>query len=106
MSATKLTAELLSERNQIASKASGLESMARRLRSRLEQLDEVIEAELVKSKKSSIKRCGGWLLAWVNGQAKVSWKDEFIRIAGVEAADKLAKEAKPKLKLKVTPPDQ
>lgn len=105
MSKEKLTAELLQERSRVVAEASELESKARKLRARQSQIDEIAEAELAKSGKSSIKRCGGWLLTWITGRATVAWRDEFIRIAGAEAADKLTAAAKPKPKLQITPPD-
>jgi hypothetical protein len=101
----KLTSELLQERSDVSKEASELESRARKLRARQAQIDTIAEAELTKSGKSSIKRCGGWLLTWITGRSTVAWREEFIRVAGADEADRLAAAATPKPKLQITPPD-
>lgn len=101
MATDRLNKDMLQERAVALSEAQELESRARKLRQRVAQIEAIAEAELVDSEKQSIKRCGH-LLAWAEGRATVAWKDEFIRVAGVEAADELAKNAAPKPKLQIT----
>ena len=101
--APKLTRELLAERVKSHREASDLERRARSLRKRVEQIDAIASAELKASGKAAIRRAG-YTLSWVDGRASVSWKDEFIRVAGPDEADRLAAEAKPGQRLQITAP--
>ncbi len=101
MAKERLTKELLQERAIALSEAQELESRARKLRARVEQIDAIAEAELIASGKQAIKRLGH-MIAYVAGRVTVPWKEEFIRVAGVEAADELTKNATPKPKLQIT----
>ena len=101
--AQKLTADLLAERNELDAEARKLESRARTLRKKQSQIDDIAKAELTKAGRDSIRRAG-YTLAYVDGRAVVRWRDEFVRVAGADAADELSQNATPSKRLQVTAP--
>ena len=61
-------------------------------------LMEHVTAHGGKKKRVSL---GSFVLSLVPGRVSVSWKNEFIRVAGTEEAEKVSSEAKPKDKLEI-----
>lgn len=103
MANKKLTAEKLKRRADLDAEARQLESRARTLRKEQSQIDKLCEDELLGSGRDSIRR-SGYTIAWTAGRAVVRWRDEFIRVAGSDAADELAQSATPSKKLQITAP--
>lgn len=65
---------------------------AKSLQSRCEQLETDFEAELKRSKRSSIIRFG-FTLCWTKGRASVAWAEEYLKAFGPEKVTKLKEQA-------------
>lgn len=72
----------------------------------LKRREDAIKAQLVEhveakgGKKKEVK-LGRYLLAMVAGKTYVSWKNEFIRVAGTEEAERVTADTPAKLKLEI-----
>lgn len=60
-------------------------------------------ADLRETGKPTAKR-GGWLLRWFEKNGSVSWKTEYVNVAGADAATKLTNDAPKKRVLQIDPP--
>lgn len=103
--AIKITRDELNEYAEMLQRKADIDTEAAAIKEAIAQFETKVQTQLVESKKESTKRFG-WLFALVAGNGSVSWKKEFIRVAGKEAAVELASNVKGngKVKLNVTPP--
>jgi hypothetical protein len=96
----------LAEWSRLESQRRDLSRQLATLRSRQTQLEEMFSHALEKSGKTSIKKFG-YTLALAPGRASVSWSNEYQKLAGVEAAQRLkdAAAANATTILVITPPE-
>lgn len=69
-----------------------LESEARGLETEINQLADVATSYLEEIEKNAAT-VHGYRVTLEEGRAYVAWKDEFVRVAGADAAVKIAKDA-------------
>ncbi|WP_417745154.1 hypothetical protein [Rosistilla oblonga] len=86
---SRVTKAQLLRLNEAISRKQKLDSESRALESEIKQLRTVAMEDLRSTGKSSCKR-SGFILRFGSVKARVSWKDEFIRTAGIEKANDLA----------------
>lgn len=99
----RVTATELDKYRALETEAAELSARAATLKREAKVIATKAEADLEATGKPSVKR-GGYLLKWADGRASIAWKTEFVRVAGAEAADKLAKDAPKKRSLDIIPP--
>lgn len=96
------TESMIKELNQLSARRLELQrerDILKRREDRIKQdLMEHVTAHGGKKKRVSL---GSFMLSLVPGRVSVSWKNEFIRVAGTEEAEKVSSEAKPKDKLEI-----
>ena len=96
----RITRELLERANDLQDRKRELESMARQIGSELAAILDDLTQALIDSGKRRVER-GDCFVELTEGVARVSWKQEFIRIAGSEKAAELVANAPRPLKAKV-----
>jgi len=101
--AKRVTAAQLDRWRQIEAQRKDLAAKVKALDTEAKQIAKAASDDLAATGKQSAKR-GDYLLTWKMGRASVAWKGEFIRVAGAEAAEKLANEAPPTRSLQITFP--
>lgn len=80
-----ITAKSLAHYVELDEERKGLEREARNIQKEIELIGDEFREELKRRKVNSVKE-GSYQVQLVDGRASVSWKDEFIRIAGSERA--------------------
>jgi hypothetical protein len=80
-----LTPETLLLWHERDERRRALEREARQLKQANDQVEDAIEAALLREGKEACRR-HGFKLELVNGRAVVSWKEEYLKVAGPEAA--------------------
>lgn len=88
-----ITREELEEYEILQDQRKALDRRAKTLKAREEMILEKARAELVAAGKNQIIRHGYGLILEA-GSVSVSWKEEFIKTAGPDAASKLQEAAK------------
>lgn len=81
----------------------GLDAQVRAVEAEMYSIHEACMAFLV-SRGTRAAKVAKYHLLIAEGQSVVRWKDEFIRVAGADAAAKVAKAAVRAQKLEITPP--
>jgi hypothetical protein len=99
----RITAAKLDRYRELETEATELAGRAATLRREAKTILDEAEADLIATGKTEAKR-GGYLLRWKMGRASIAWKNEFVRVAGAEAADQLSKAAPEKKSLEVIAP--
>lgn len=99
----RVTKEQLEHRAQLLKEASELSSRAKTLREEATQIEELAASDLESSGRDTTKR-GGFTLVWDEKRGSVAWKQEFIRVAGAEQADRLTQSAEVKRTIKIVAP--
>jgi hypothetical protein len=98
----KVSAETIAEYLSLTRERRELEQRARALKTRTDPIHAALTETLSAAGKGSIVRYG-YRLTFVRGKASVAWKEEFVRVAGADEADRLLKEATPSRTLDVQP---
>lgn len=83
----KVTEELLQQWHERDQKRKKLASEARQLEAENALVAGEIEAAMLADEKNEFRR-GEFRVSFVDGIRQVKWKDEFIKVAGSEAAVK------------------
>lgn len=104
LSAASISLEQLQEYVSLDEQARDLERQARAFRKRTDQLKFHFGSVLDALDRRTLTRYG-YRVQLVPGPATVSWKDEFLALAGPEAAAQKTAEAMPSERLQVLPPD-
>ncbi|MEO1063726.1 MAG: hypothetical protein AAFZ07_20100 [Actinomycetota bacterium] len=99
-----MSAPTIDELEEYVACKSEAAELSRKARERTARA-KVLEAEFAAwlGDKSSRKR-HGFTLRQSKSPGSVSWKDAFVELAGVEAADRLKAEADPRTKIEVLAP--
>lgn len=97
-----VTKEQLMEFLAFEKQRKELDTRARNLKKRTDALKAHFKEFLNAEGKESIKR-HGFQITLVDGRTEISWKDEFIRVAGPLAADEIAANAPKGKAIQVTP---
>ncbi len=93
MSQTKLprvTKKLIEEHQELEARRKALSREASDLRKQQDAIEEALVA-LVREeggKARSVKKCG-YVLAMHDASGSVGWKQEFVKVAGIDAAEEL-----------------
>lgn len=103
MGMQKVTREELWRFLELETKRKEVDRQSRNLAREISQLKTHFEQCMRDDDKESVVRYG-FRLTFVDGRPKVSWKDEFIRVAGAEAADDVLADAPRPPKLEVSAP--
>jgi hypothetical protein len=101
--ATKPKKDQLARYCELKERKRSLESEARSLDTEIDQLADVIMSYLDDLERDTAK-VHGYQIQVTDGRAYVSWKDEFVRVSGGDAAAVIAAAAPRSPKLTVTPP--
>jgi hypothetical protein len=103
--ALKITREQLDEYREMLERKASIDIERAAIVEAIEQFEQNAQDQLVASKKEMTNRFG-WVFALETGNKSVSWKKEFIKVAGKNKAIELVKAGKGngKVKLNVTPP--
>lgn len=86
--------EINAEVKDLASKADALKREAKAI--------EAKAAEDLKSTDKDTAKRGEFLLSWIEKNGSVSWKSEFVKVAGADAAKKLSDDAPKSKALQIT----
>jgi len=97
-----ITKEQCEEFLKLDKERSALDQKSRALKKRTDALKSHFKAFLAEQGKDSVKR-NGFQLTLVDGKPSVSWKDEFVRVAGPLAADEVLTNAERSKGVEVTP---
>jgi hypothetical protein len=95
--------EMLARFCQLREQKRELDAQVRVVEAELYSLHEACMAFLV-DRGTRTARVAKYHLLLADGQAVVRWKDEFIRVAGADAAAKVAKAALRARRLEITAP--
>lgn len=98
----KLSKENIAEFLTLEEQRRSLESQARAIESRTAPIKEALKTALRSSGKTSCVKLG-YRLTFIPGRANISWKEEFVRVAGPEEADRITKVAPKTQQLDVQP---
>lgn len=97
----RITNAELERLEEIAAEVKALSSQADALKREAKAIEEKAAQDLTATGKDNAKR-GAFLLTWIEKNGSVSWKSEFVRVAGSEAAKQLTDNAPKSKALAIT----
>ena len=96
------TVDLVKELQQVSERRLELQRERDTLKRREDQIKEQLTAHIdAKGGRKRSVKLGGFVLALVPGKVYVSWKNEFIRVAGTEEAERVTANTPKKDKLEI-----